>query len=92
MTYIGPAERAALIHGLRALADYLELNPGVPAPGCADVYAFISGSAFGALALFIISIHRAGRGSLFEATGRQRGAISRGVLVTTRAGREEDGQ
>jgi hypothetical protein len=36
MAYADPAERAALINGLRALADYLESNPGVPAPG----YAF----------------------------------------------------
>jgi hypothetical protein len=43
MAYADTAERAALIHGFRALAGYLESNPGVPAPGYADVYAFPSG-------------------------------------------------
>jgi hypothetical protein len=40
MTYADPAERAALITGLRALADYLESNPEVPAPSHSDVYTF----------------------------------------------------
>lgn len=34
------AERAALIGGFRALADYLESNPEIPAPGYSAVYAF----------------------------------------------------
>jgi hypothetical protein len=40
MAYAGPDERAALIDGFRALADYLESNPKVPAPSYADVYTF----------------------------------------------------
>ena len=32
MTYADSTERAALISGLRGLADYLESNPEVPAP------------------------------------------------------------
>ena len=40
MTYAGNSERAALIGGFRALADYLESNPDVPAPGYSDVLAF----------------------------------------------------
>jgi hypothetical protein len=40
MAYADPAERAALIQGLRALADYLESSPEVPAPASASVYAF----------------------------------------------------
>ena len=40
MTYADPTERAALIGGLRALADYLESNPEVPAPVYPVVYAF----------------------------------------------------
>ncbi len=40
MAYASPAERAALIDGFRALADYLESSPGIPAPSHADVYAF----------------------------------------------------
>jgi len=40
MTYSDPAERAELISGFRALADYLESNPEVPAPGYSAVYTF----------------------------------------------------
>jgi hypothetical protein len=40
VTYADPDERAAMILGLRSLADYLESNPQVPAPRRADVYAF----------------------------------------------------
>lgn len=54
--------------------------------------AFIAGSAFGALLLFIISIHRNGRTSLFDADEQQRGATSRSLLVTARTGRKENGQ
>ena len=40
MTYANPAERAALISGLRALADYLESSPAVPVSSSPTVYAF----------------------------------------------------
>jgi hypothetical protein len=40
MTYSDPTERAALIGGFRALADYLESNPEVPAPSYSAVYTF----------------------------------------------------
>jgi hypothetical protein len=40
MTYSDPTERAALIGGFRALADYLESNPEVPAPRYPVVYTF----------------------------------------------------
>ncbi len=40
MTYAGNSERAALIGGFRALADYLESNPDVPAPSYSSVLAF----------------------------------------------------
>jgi hypothetical protein len=40
MTYAEHSERAALISGFRALADYLESNPDVPAPSYSDVLAF----------------------------------------------------
>jgi hypothetical protein len=40
MSYAGPIDRAALIAGFRALADYLEANPDVPAPSYTDVYTF----------------------------------------------------
>ena len=54
------------------------------------IIIIISGCAFGALALFVISIHRTRHASLFEASRQQRAAISRSVLVTTRTGRAED--
>jgi hypothetical protein len=40
VTYAEPSERAALINGFRALADYLESNPDVPVSGYATVYVF----------------------------------------------------
>jgi hypothetical protein len=40
MTYANSTERAALVSGLRALADFMERNPDVPAPKYTDVYVF----------------------------------------------------
>ena len=40
MTYATPTGRPALIAGLRAIADYLESNPEVPASNYTSVYAF----------------------------------------------------
>jgi hypothetical protein len=40
MTYADSTERAALIGGLRTLADYLESSPEVPAPAYPTVHAF----------------------------------------------------
>jgi hypothetical protein len=40
MSFADPIRRAALIGGLRALADYLESNPDVPAPKYTEVYTF----------------------------------------------------
>jgi hypothetical protein len=40
MTYADSTERAALISGLRGLADYLESNQEVPAPIYSDVLTF----------------------------------------------------
>jgi hypothetical protein len=40
MTYSDPTERAELIGGFRALADYLESNPEVPAPAYPTVHTF----------------------------------------------------
>ncbi len=57
-----------------------------------SVIVFISGSAFGALALFSISIHRTRRASLFDVSGEQQGATSRRLLVTTRTDRKEGGE
>jgi hypothetical protein len=40
MTYADSTKRAALIAGLRDLADYLESSPEVPAPVYSDVLTF----------------------------------------------------
>jgi hypothetical protein len=42
MTYADTTERAALAGGLRALADYLEASPEVPAPSYSTVFTFPS--------------------------------------------------
>jgi hypothetical protein len=44
MTYANPVERANLIAGLHALADFLEEHPDVPAPRWADVMVFPIGT------------------------------------------------
>ena len=44
MTYSDPTERAALIAGLRELADYLESTPEMPAPAYPVIYMFPSAS------------------------------------------------
>jgi hypothetical protein len=38
--YANPDERARLIGGLHDLAEFLDLNPGVPAPRWADLMVF----------------------------------------------------
>jgi hypothetical protein len=43
MTYANPAERRDLVSGLRALANFLENNPEIPAPFSADVLVFPPG-------------------------------------------------
>jgi hypothetical protein len=48
------------------------------------VIVFITGSAFGALVLFTISLHRTRRASLFEVGGDEHGATSRGLLLSAR--------
>jgi hypothetical protein len=40
MTYANPIQRQELITGLRAVADFLESNPEVPAPSFTDVLVF----------------------------------------------------
>jgi hypothetical protein len=41
--YAAPDDRARLIAGLLDLAVFLEANPGVPTPPCADVLVFPTG-------------------------------------------------
>jgi hypothetical protein len=43
MRYANPTERQAFIAGLRALADFLESSPDVPAPPYTDVLVFPPG-------------------------------------------------
>jgi hypothetical protein len=40
MTYANDAERAQLVVGLRALADFLEDNPSLPVPQAAEITLF----------------------------------------------------
>jgi hypothetical protein len=56
MTYADPAERIALIQGFRAIADYLESNPDVPATAYATVYVFPPDSACAGMRAEIDSI------------------------------------
>ena len=42
VSYANAGERGRLIAGFRALADFLEDHPDVPAPSWADVYVFPS--------------------------------------------------
>jgi hypothetical protein len=56
----------------------------------AAIVVFLGGSASGAFVLFVISIHRTSRAPLSEIRST-RGAVSRSVLTTTRAGRREAG-
>jgi hypothetical protein len=53
---------------------------------------FITGAASGALVLFVISLHRTRRASLFEVHGQQRGGMARSLLVTTRIDPREGGE
>jgi hypothetical protein len=53
---------------------------------------FITGAASGALVLFVISIHRTRRASLFEAHGQHRGGMARTLLVTTRTDPRDSGE
>lgn len=45
MTYADAEQRRNLIAGLRSLADFLEENPGVPAPRWANVMVFPTGTS-----------------------------------------------
>ena len=40
MAYANAEERGSLVSGLRDAADFLEQNPEVPAPRCADLMVF----------------------------------------------------
>jgi hypothetical protein len=51
-----------------------------------SVISFLSGSAFGALAVFAISIHRTRHAPLSELRQERAGALARGTLTATRAG------
>jgi hypothetical protein len=57
----------------------------------AAIVVFLGGAAFGALVLFVISIHRTSRAPL-SSIRNTHGAVSRCVLTSTRAGREEAGR
>lgn len=57
------------------------------------IVVFLGGCAFGALVLFVVSIHRAGRRTpIYQIGTHKRGSVSRCVLMTTRTNRKENGQ
>jgi hypothetical protein len=53
------------------------------------IMVFLSGAAFGAFILIVISMHRTARAPLSETRGERAGAISRRMLVGSRAGGRE---
>jgi hypothetical protein len=54
--------------------------------------SFLSGSAFGALTVFAISIHRTRHAPLSELRREQAGALARSALTTTRAASKGKGE
>ncbi len=56
------------------------------------IIIFLSGAAFGAFILLVISMRRTTRAPLSEAHGERAGAISRRVLVGARADGREIGE
>ncbi len=77
MTYADTSQRAALIGGLRALADYLESNPEVPAPTYSDVFTFPSDRDWAVMRAEIDAI-----ATLLGVAGRETGG---GHYVATRS-------
>ena len=57
-----------------------------------SIAVFLTGAAFGALAIFVISIHRTSRAPLSESHGRRAGSISRRVLAGIRNDETEAGK
>jgi hypothetical protein len=57
-----------------------------------SVIVFVSGAVFGALVLFVISIHRSRRTSLFEGNEDGRGTTARSVLISARGGFKDGDQ
>jgi hypothetical protein len=58
-----------------------------------SIVVFLGGCAFGALALFVASIHRAGRHTpIYQIGSHKRGSVSRCALMTTRTSRKENAQ
>jgi hypothetical protein len=57
-----------------------------------SVISFLSGSAFGALAVFVISIHRTRHAPLSELRREQAGALARSALTATRAASKGKGE
>jgi hypothetical protein len=77
MTYAEPYERAALIDGFRALADYLEANPSVPAPGNADVFTFPPNGECAATRAEIDAIAEMLDRKAYETVGRRHYLVTR---------------
>jgi hypothetical protein len=57
-----------------------------------SVISFLAGSAFGALAVFAISIHRTRHAPLSEFRRERAGALARSALTMTRAASKGKGE
>lgn len=68
MTYADTTERAALIDGLRALSDFLESNPQVPAPIHSDLFTFPPDGGWAVMCAEVDSV-----AALLGTTGRKTG-------------------
>jgi hypothetical protein len=77
MSYAEPYERAALIKGFRALADYLEANLDIPTASSADVYAFPPNGECGVMRAEIDTIAELLDREAYETAGRQHYTVTR---------------
>jgi hypothetical protein len=77
MSYAESYERAALIEGFRALADYLEANPDVPAPSNTDVYTFPPNGECAGMRAEIDAIAKLLDRKAYETAGRQHYLVTR---------------
>jgi len=56
------------------------------------IAAFLAGAVFGALMVFIVSIHRTSRAPLSESRGNHAGSVSRCLLAGIRTDETEAGK
>jgi len=56
------------------------------------IAVFLAGAVFGALLVFVVSIHRTSRAPLSESRGHRAGSVSRRVLAGIRTDETEAGK